>query len=93
MEFATEFTVRSELDVDALIETESDEIQRLLNRALFLARHSFSFFLSFFLPLLTDMNSVKNHLKIEITNTQILELFLFFFYLLGISNLFSSQVE
>ena len=47
MEFAAEFTVRSELDVDALIEAESDEIQWLLHSAIFLARHFCSCLLQF----------------------------------------------
>jgi hypothetical protein len=47
MEFAAEFTVGSELDVDALVETEPNEIQRLLHCAIILARHSS--FISLFL--------------------------------------------
>ena len=53
MEFAAEFTVGTELDVDALIQAESDEIQRLLHCAFFLARHSIFLFLSFSTPALT----------------------------------------
>lgn len=40
MELAAELTFRAELDVDALIKTESNEIQWLFHCALFLARHS-----------------------------------------------------
>lgn len=45
MELATELPLGTELDVDTLVEAEPDQIQRLLHRALFLARHSrrFSF--------------------------------------------------
>lgn len=39
MKFAAKLTVGTELDVDALVEAESDEIQRLLHCALFFARH------------------------------------------------------
>lgn len=39
MELAAELAVGAELDVDALVEAEPDQIQRLLHRALFLARH------------------------------------------------------
>ncbi|KAG6626014.1 hypothetical protein CIPAW_15G016700 [Carya illinoinensis] len=40
MEFSVEFTVGSELDIDALVEAKPNEIQRLLHCAIFLARHS-----------------------------------------------------
>jgi hypothetical protein len=55
MEFAAEFTVGSELDVDAFVEAEPNEIQRLLHCAIFLACHS-SFY--FVVPLITLSRAV-----------------------------------
>lgn len=40
MELATEFAIRTKLDVDTLIKTEPNQIQRLLNCAFLFARHS-----------------------------------------------------
>lgn len=39
MKFSAKLSIGAELDVDALVEAEPDEIQRFLHRALFFARH------------------------------------------------------
>ena len=39
MELPTEFAVRAKLDVNALVKTQPNEIQRLLDSAFFLGRH------------------------------------------------------